>query len=261
MIKIEKLTKKFRVPIEDFEIIKKLFFVYNYSSKNLKKDEFYSLKNINLEIKDGEKIFILGSSGSGKTTLFSVLSNKINYDEGLVEKSNNFFSSTLINMPPNLFPRLKLNNFIKILASFYKINNNLAFEDLKKNLLELLNISDEQLNTNFYEMDKSLFKSIIFALSCFTDNKIYLFDNFNFDFQNHNFNKIWEKFLINSQNKICLFFSCNNLKFIKDNADKIIVMENSQIKKFDKVENFSEEELKQNFKLKSDEDLIEEDDV
>lgn len=261
MIKIEQLQKKFRIPIEDFDVLKKLFFVYNYNSENLNKNEFFSLKNINFQVKKGEKVFVIGKSGSGKTTLFSILSNKINYDFGKIEKSNDFFSSTLINMPPNLFPRLKLEQFINTLMSFHKIDNQMKLNDIKKLIIDLLKLSKSQLNTNFYEIDKGIFKLIILSISCFTNNKLYFFDNFNFNYNDEIFKNIWKRFLINSNSKTCLFFSCNNVDFIRQNADKVLILENSSIKKFDFVENFLDEELYFNFKNDSDSDLLEDDEM
>ena len=85
MLKITDLEKKFRIPIEDFEIIKKLLFIHKNQSY-LKENEFYSLKGINIEINVGEKIFVIGPSGSGKTTLFSILADKINIDKGIIKK-------------------------------------------------------------------------------------------------------------------------------------------------------------------------------
>lgn len=59
------------------------------SVKNLSKsyklddgDEIEALKNINLEIKEGEIVGILGSSGSGKTTLLRILRGVEKFDEG-----------------------------------------------------------------------------------------------------------------------------------------------------------------------------------
>ena len=59
------------------------------SVKNLSKsyklddgDEVQALKNINLEVKEGEIVGILGTSGSGKTSLLRILRGVEKFDEG-----------------------------------------------------------------------------------------------------------------------------------------------------------------------------------
>ncbi|MDR3062999.1 MAG: ATP-binding cassette domain-containing protein, partial [Methanobrevibacter sp.] len=47
-------------------------------------DEISALKNINLEVKNGEILGIIGMSGSGKTTLLRILRGVEEFDEGTV---------------------------------------------------------------------------------------------------------------------------------------------------------------------------------
>lgn len=55
--------------------------------KNLSKsfDEKTLFKNVDLHIRKGEKVFIIGENGCGKTTLFNMLLGKISADAGTVE--------------------------------------------------------------------------------------------------------------------------------------------------------------------------------
>ena len=46
------------------------------------KNELHVLKGIDLEIKKGELVSIMGSSGSGKSTLLNILGILDNYDKG-----------------------------------------------------------------------------------------------------------------------------------------------------------------------------------
>jgi nitrate/nitrite transport system ATP-binding protein len=52
------------------------------------KDKASILKNINLDIKDGEFVAIVGFSGSGKTTLISMIAGLIQADSGKLLKNN-----------------------------------------------------------------------------------------------------------------------------------------------------------------------------
>lgn len=57
--------------------------------KNVSKsfDEMEILRDINIEVKEGELVSILGPSGSGKSTIFNILTNLISSDNGEVEVS------------------------------------------------------------------------------------------------------------------------------------------------------------------------------
>lgn len=53
-----------------------------HKSYPMGKDSLHVLKGINLHIKEGEFVSIMGSSGSGKSTLLNIIGLLDNYDEG-----------------------------------------------------------------------------------------------------------------------------------------------------------------------------------
>ena len=48
-------------------------------------EEFWALKNINLEIKEGERLGIIGRNGAGKTTTIRMIMGIIHPDSGRIE--------------------------------------------------------------------------------------------------------------------------------------------------------------------------------
>lgn len=52
--------------------------IYNRGKEN----EFYALKNVNLQIEDGEMVAIVGKSGAGKSTLMHIIGCIDDYEEG-----------------------------------------------------------------------------------------------------------------------------------------------------------------------------------
>ena len=51
-----------------------------------KEGELQVLKDINLEIKKGELVSIVGHSGCGKSTLLKIVSGLVDYQDGSVKK-------------------------------------------------------------------------------------------------------------------------------------------------------------------------------
>lgn len=260
MIKVVNLTKINETPVNEFNVIKKLFFFKKYSySKSI--NQFLSLKNINLEILDNEKIFIIGKQGSGKSSLFSVLSKKVDYDYGQLIISNNTFSSTLIRMPPNLIPGLKIKDYVETIISFILKNEVDNIDKLSTKVFEIMNLDISDQKKSFYEFDIIFFKRLMVAISIYSKAKNFLFDNFKFNLQDNKFIKIFDEYLINNQKANHLFFGCKQLNFLRKYASKILILEKGEIVKFEDQLNFTDEEIQ--YYTKSDnniEEFLEDDD-
>jgi len=66
VISLEKISKKFLVHHEKPTLIESML-------RRKTKENFWALKNINLSIKKGELVGIMGANGSGKTTLLEII--------------------------------------------------------------------------------------------------------------------------------------------------------------------------------------------
>lgn len=86
-------------------------------SYNVSGNEVKVLKNLSLEIKDREKIAIVGPSGSGKSTLLNILAGLEKPDSGTVEVNNLDYKS----VSSKIIDEMRLNSYGFIFQSFYLV--------------------------------------------------------------------------------------------------------------------------------------------
>ena len=126
MIKLENITKTYSNSLERVKV----------------------LDNINVNIKIGEIVTIIGKSGSGKTTLLSIIGTMLKQDKGLL-----YINNDRIDLNSNLdYLRQNLISFVfqdHLLLPEYRIIENImlpsiiagkSYNDSKNSALELLNL-------------------------------------------------------------------------------------------------------------------------
>ena len=86
MISIKNVSMKFDLGIEKDKSIKMMFIrLFNKKMRVLKSKPFWALKDINIEIKKGEVVGLIGSNGAGKSTLLKLVSGVMKPTEGKIE--------------------------------------------------------------------------------------------------------------------------------------------------------------------------------
>lgn len=82
LIELENVSLKYNKPTEKLTTLKE-FFVRLFKGK-LRFNEFWVLNDINLEVKKGESLALIGLNGSGKTTLLKIIAGILQPTKGTI---------------------------------------------------------------------------------------------------------------------------------------------------------------------------------
>ncbi len=105
------------------------------------KNNNYALKNINLDIKSGEFVFVVGASGAGKSTLMKLLYHEEVPTSGTVTIGN----INIANLANDKIPSLR--RFMGIVFQDYKLLQNMSVYDNVAYVIRTLGISTKEINT------------------------------------------------------------------------------------------------------------------
>ncbi len=114
-----------------------------FSNLFKKKNSFWALKNINLDILEGEVLYIIGRNGAGKTTLLKVLAETLHPDSGtmIIYEGKTSFVSMGLGFRPDLSGYENMKNSLLIMG----VDN----KELKQKIDEILEFT--QLEQFIYE--------------------------------------------------------------------------------------------------------------
>ena len=101
----------------------------------------YALKNVNLDIKSGEFVFITGASGAGKSTLMKLLYKEETPTSGTVLIGG----INIANLPSDKVPNLR--RCMGIVFQDYKLLSNMSVYDNVAYVIRTLGISNKEIRT------------------------------------------------------------------------------------------------------------------
>lgn len=111
-----------------------------YKNYQTKKEEINVLKNINLNIKEGELISLVGESGVGKSTLLSIISGLESISSGSIKKKADVVISYML-QDNSLMPYLNILDNCLLSLKIKKIYNKKSKEEII-NLLNKYGLKD-----------------------------------------------------------------------------------------------------------------------
>ena len=155
------------------------------------------LDQLNLEVKDGEKLALIGPSGSGKTTILRILMTLETIDSGFVSVNNEYLWHEKINdkvVPAtdkhlqkmrdqigmvfqqfNLFPHLTAIENVKQPQILVKKNNESEAKEKAEDLFNMIGLSDK-IDHYPHQLSGGQQQRVAIARALAMDPKIMLFD-------------------------------------------------------------------------------------
>jgi len=117
-------------------------------SKKFKSNDFYSLKDANLEINDGDILGLIGRNGAGKSTLLKMIaksyiptSGVIEYDGKNIFEEDNVLKNVGIMIQPTFFSYMTVEENLKF---YLKIHGKQEYERNIDYILELVDLADKK---------------------------------------------------------------------------------------------------------------------
>jgi ABC-2 type transport system ATP-binding protein/lipopolysaccharide transport system ATP-binding protein len=223
-IKLSNITKIYQLHHEKPTLVENIF-------KKNKKEVFTALSGVNLEIKKGEKVGIIGPNGSGKTTLLKLISGITTPTKGLVKTWGKVVS--LIDLSAGFHPDLTGQENIFLNALLVGMDK----EEVKSKFKEIVEFADIGgfIDAPLYTYSSGMKLRLGFSISIAANPDILILDEGiavgDEDFQKKSSEKIEEFF---KQKKTILLVS-HWMEYLQNHCQKVLLVENGKLTMFDKT--------------------------
>lgn len=223
IIKVENVSVKFKLDRNKTTSLKE--FVIKKIQNKIEFDEFWALKNINLEVKKGEIIGLIGKNGAGKSTLLKVISGIIRPTNGSVK------------IYGNIVPMLELGaGFDFELSGYENILLNgaiLGYSEkfLKENIEEIIAFSElgHFIHNPIKTYSSGMLMRLAFSVATIVNPDILILDEIlavgDIGFQEKSRNKMIE--MINSG--ITVILVSHSIEQIETLCNRVIWLENGHV--------------------------------
>ena len=236
-IKVENVYKTFNVYLDKANSLKEKMLFWKRNNKETRE----VLKNINLEIKQGEAVALIGVNGSGKSTLLKLMTKIIYPNKGKVETYGKLTS--LLELGAGFHPDFSGRENIYFNASIFGLTR----KEIDKRLNQIIEFSElEQFIDNPVRTYSSgMFMRLAFAVAINVDAEILLVDEIlsvgDQHFQEKCLNKMKE---LKEEGKTMVFVT-HSLDSVRQLCNRAVWLHNGEIKQDGEPEEVIEEYLKE----------------
>lgn len=224
-ISLSNVKKTFWIPHEQINTVKSLFLM-PFKLKKMKWRVFESLKLVNLDVKKGEILGVIGRNGSGKSTLLKIIAGIYAPDQGEVIVNGRIvpFLELGVGFHPELSARENIFLNGAILGMTRK-EIELKFDQIV-DFAEVRNFLDTQIK-NF---SSGMLVRLAFSIAIRAEGDIYILDEVlavgDAQFQE----KSKREFLKLKEEGKCIIYVSHGMDAVKQFCDRAICIENGLIK-------------------------------
>ncbi len=237
VIKVSDVSKNFNVYYDKANTLKERVIFFHRNKMEVRK----VLKHINLEIKKGETVALIGVNGSGKSTLLKLLTKIIYPNGGNIEINGKLTS--LLELGAGFHPDFSGRENIYFNASIFGLNK----AEIDRRIDDIIAFSElgEYIDNPIRTYSSGMYMRLAFAVAINVDADILLIDEVlavgDQHFQEKCLNKMKE---LKSEGKTMVFVS-HSMDAVKFLCDRAIWLYQGEIRKDGKTEKVIEEYLEE----------------
>lgn len=211
--------------------------------------DFHVLKNVNFEVKKGEKIVICGPSGSGKSTMIRCLNRLEEHQEGTIVVDGTPLTRNLKNIDRirrevgmvfqhfNLFPHLTILENLTLAPQWVRKATKVDSEKEAMNYLEMVKIAD-QAKKYPGQISGGQKQRVAIARALCMSPKIMLFDEPTSALDPEMVKEVLDVMVDLAKQGMTMLCVTHEMGFAKQVADRVIFMDEGTIVEENDPENF-----------------------
>ena len=231
-IRVDNLSKKYIIGNTSSGSLRETFTRLFSTNSNSKSEEFWALKDISFEIKQGEAIGIIGKNGAGKSTLLKLLSRITDPTKGRVEIDGRV--SSLLEVGTGFHPELTGRENVFLNGTILGMKR----QEIKDKFDEIVDFSgvEKFLDTPVKRYSSGMKVRLAFAVAAHLEPEILIIDEVlavgDADFQKKCLGKMED---VTGQGRTVLFVS-HNMSAVKQLCSRGILLEHGKMMDEGKVD-------------------------
>lgn len=190
-----------------------------------KKEEFFALKQINLNIKKGESVGFIGPNGSGKTTLLEIIAGITYPTTGIVKTYGKVVS--LIDLEAGFHPELTGEENILLNG----LLTGMSKEEIKKKMSKIKKFAGigKFINAPFYTYSSGMRLRLGYSIVVYSDPEILVMDE-NLAVGDEDFRKrSKEKLHEFIKNGVTIMMASHNLDYLGEICQRLVKLRHGKI--------------------------------